>query len=788
MPLTHALALATHQRFALQLARSSVWCENQMDDDFHHQMEGEALPSRKRGVGRRRCVVGAALLLLLAAQTRASDAAWHYPDAPLRAHFQVAAGEELALIDFPWQETLAIAPSRFAARHQAGERQVRVVAVSSNSATLLVDCRSLAAESPVTLYAITNQTPLQADTTLADPQPVGVTIRRAGAHEAPPTWEQLRFMASRPQPVAAFKLEGLIPVSSGDEAPRKWYQPSWRRPVYVACLSGRLLVPQSGSYRLALKGPEPLYLVIDGKLVLEHATPRRGGADEWLATAPLELPAGLLRYEVYTLATRYIRLQAGWQGPGESQIVPLPATALISAHEPRPLCFEERDAAFPLGIDYHLEPSYTLHERHTLFTPLTLRALYRSSAAEEPVARWYHAQQLLGTGLVCRVVVTNSGPCRVELTLTDSDGQSRRTQRELRLPDLATHEYRLAAQLAGLPPYGYEDDPAQPEVHLRGTLPAALPLTVSATLTAPDGQQQTWQAEVHLQRGWGRLALPPTTLHQLAALQWEVRHAAVTVAAGSLRVQRSPFSELPTAASGTLLTIDDQPTLLIAPQASRGHPAAMAPLPPGAQLLLLDGFLTTLPHRNGVNGADFDRELMATLALYHAKRRELAANPIRYRRQRLQAPAASGLPTPGPLVTLARLDTLRPADVVVVAPDIVAPAAGETLAQFERRLATLVALLQEALPATVVLLTPPPGLVLDESTGASASAREIRPYAEVVQRVADALGTTVADLYTICQTHPEPPPVAEGRLTAAGQRLAAEVVARAVAGWQTQSN
>jgi hypothetical protein len=52
----------------------------------------------------------------------------------------------------------------------------------------------------------------------------------------------------------------------------------------------------------------------------------------------------------------------------------------------------------------------------------------------------------------------------------------------------------------------------------------------------------------------------------------------------------------------------------------------------------------------------------------------------------------------------------------------------------------------------------------------------MRPYAEAVLRVADAMGITVADFYTMCHTREATLAVADGR------RLAAETLARTLVG------
>jgi hypothetical protein len=58
----------------------------------------------------------------------------------------------------------------------------------------------------------------------------------------------------------------------------------------------------------------------------------------------------------------------------------------------------------------------------------------------------------------------------------------------------------------------------------------------------------------------------------------------------------------------------------------------------------------------------------------------------------------------------------------------------------------------------------------------------MRPYAEAVLRVADAMGITVADFYTMCHTREATLAVADGAITPDGRRLAAETLARTLVG------
>lgn len=99
---------------------------------------------------------------------------------------------------------------------------------------------------------------------------------------------------------------------------------------------------------------------------------------------------------------------------------------------------------------------------------------------------------------------------------------------------------------------------------------------------------------------------------------------------------------------------------------------------------------------------------------------------------------------PPDLVAVVRLLGAERSGTVILAPEIRGRAAGEDLGAFERRLAAAAGLFTEALGSELLLVTPPPNL-----TGGAADMRE---YAAVIHRVADAYGLRVADIYTLSRT------------------------------------
>ena len=730
----------------------------------------------------------AALLVALAALpagAQAPDPPWRHADAPLRAVFSLSEGQRFALVELP-ALCLSNAPlARVAAYHGESPRPIRVAATGSNTVSLLVNGDGLPAGAEIAVYAFTNGPAIQPDAAFADPQPVSVTILKAGANEAPPTWEEMHFMSTRPEALRTrFLLEGLIPVSSAEEGPRKWYQGSWKRPVYVARLAGRMLVPASGDYRFAFRGRHPVYLLINGRLVFQ-AGARRRSDDDWAQSAPLSLPAGLADYVVLTLCDRTLPLRMGWMPPGAGEVAELPQSLLLTGAGPVAARLERLGATLHAGADYALEPSYAFHGGEPRFTPVVLRSLHAAwEGASDVGCRWQADNTLLGESPTCRLVTTNRGLLAVDLVVSNAQGKTDTARLNVILPDTIGNEYRLATRLFGVPAIAYDDDPVHPEIHLRGTAPDSLPFDLSAWITPREGGERRYRETVTLRQGWTRLVLPVGTAHDIEAIRWEVGHAGVTVQTGALRFLRQPFASLPGDLDGDYLVVGETPAVLLPRRASSGQPPPFAGLRAGQQVTLLDGFLAPPGLGGGDNGAAFDRQFLADIQVFGARIPGLAAQAVRYRRQSVRGlRAALDARTLDRLAPLARLALLQPSDIVVIAPEMIGPAAGETLDDFERRLAALAGLLRDALPAQVVLMTPPPGLLPAEMLPpVPAGGDPMRPYAEAVLRVADALGITVADFYTMCHTREATLSVVDGALTEAGRRLAAETLARTLAG------
>jgi hypothetical protein len=654
-----------------------------------------------------------------------------------------------------------------------GGRPCRVLAVSSNDMALLVNCAGLPAGSPVAVYAITNGPQAAPDAPFCDPLPVEVIVRRAGGHGAPPSWSNVVFLANRRAPQVVFRLPAFEPVAS--ESPHAWHKGGWERPTYLAQFRSWLVVAAAGVYRFGVRGEFGTYLLVDGQVVAQQADARE---DDLSPGREVYLAAGLHRIEVFTIGEHRLRVGVAWMQPGRSSWESLPAACLAAGAAPVPTRFEQLGKVLHAAASWTLAPSYRFCDSPVQFTPVRFDSLHANwEGGSNVTCEWFFRGRSLGRGASLRHVFAEIGLLPVELRLRNALGIRSATVLLVDVPERASSEYRVAAGLVGLPAVCYEDDAVRPEIHVRSTVPTEVPLEARAILVRSDGREETVAAAVAIDRTWGRLVLPAGHARDLLSVSWEIDHAGVAVARGRLRLLRPPFAALPAGLDGDLLLCDGDPCVLVPRQGSRGVVETTAAVRPGQRLVILDGFSGEgSPPADDLSG--FDRRLLDSLAAaFHGGG---ATNDLRYQRitfSTLLAPLQSqGYDR---LAPLARVGECRDADVVVVAPDCAAARSGtETPAEFERRLAALVGLLRDGVGAEVVLVTPPPG----NPSATDGNADPGRALAEIVMRVADAGGASVADLYTLCRTSSpasEVPAVLPGD---AVRSLAAEAIARLLAG------
>ncbi len=725
--------------------------------------------------------VGAAVALSLGvAWADAAAVEWRESGAKSRLALQLREAAPVAVVEWPRTLLDSKSGAQFSAYYDGEARGVRVADTSDEGYTLLVDTRGVAAGSEMTLYAGAGT---MKDTAVVDPLPVAVAIHQAGAFEAPPSWEEMRFMATEPPEGAVeFRLDTIRGFTNEDEDVTKWYRASWKRPSYVAKLSGRLIVAEAGEYSLGVRSGQPCYLTLNGSLVAADTSLRRA-SEEWSGGAPLRLEKGLHDFTVLVVCEKTVSVEMGWRKPGGGAYERIGSESLFPDRRPLAYRVEHRDAEINTGISYELGAPYGFWGSEVVFTPLTLEALTKGaapSAGDVLETRWSAAGALLGMGATVKLVATNRAALPVELVVAAKDGGRAQAELEIKLPGEFRRQYRVAAELVGVPAVAFEDDPAEPEVHLRGNSPESLPLTITAWVTDRRGVEESFFKVVRLKRGWTRYKLPSYHMRDLERIRWSVLHAGVEVERGELQIGREPFTVLPTATDGSYLEIEDALAALVVPRASRSGAEAVSGLESGAKVMILDGFLEE--NAAVVNGAGegLAARLERALAPSADSPGEASAS-IEVRRVASGAVSdGAQRRTLGEMDLLAGLAELDPADLAVVAPDFRLLTRNSELSTFERNLTALVSLLERGVAARVVLLTPLPGQLVFEIDG---EARDLTPeYAEVVMRVADVMGLRVADLYTQWHTRGQGSPLEGGRLTSAAMEMVVEVLSRELAG------
>ncbi len=707
-------------------------------------------------------------------RAQAPQPPWRFADASARLVFAAPTGSDYALVRLPAQLPDGACVGQVRVASESGERPSRVLAVGTNELNLLVGCVGLAPGTPVAVYALTNGSLPRVDATFVDPLPVDVTVQRAGGHDAPPSWQDMYFLAHRQAAEqVAFRLPGFVPFES--QSPAAWYKGGWERPTYVAQLRSWLVVTEPGEYVFALTGRTVAYLLVNGRLWVEQA---RDQKEDWTVGEPVLLGAGLHRLEVYTICEKHLRAQVGWRPPGQTTIESLPANRLATGADPVPGRWERLGQVVHAAAAWKLGPAYRFQGLATYFTPVQFDSLHAAWEGVEQVScTWSSRGRPLGEGATVRTVLAETGLIPVTLRVRTALGMQASAELLVDVPARVAREYRVAGRLTGMPSVCYEDDPVRPEIQVRSTVPPEVELQVQAERVLIDGSVQTVREPVNLQQTWGRLSLPAGFALDLAAVHWQVRHADAVVASGRVRLVRPPFDRLPTGLDGDLLLAGEDVCVLVPRQGSHGDPASLPALRAGARLVVLDGFLCGAAGA-AETGSEFDAGLLENVRIRAARPGQNDALQLRYQRisyATLMAPLSSQVFDR--LAPLARLSELRGADVVVVAPDLGGVDAGEPGGDFERRLAALVTLIGDGVGARVVLVTPPPGLVRLADV-----ADPSRLYAESIVRVADACGASVADVYSLCRARAAATDAPAGSLPPAWQALAAEAIAHTLTG------
>jgi hypothetical protein len=224
--------------------------------------------------------------------------------------------------------------------------------------------------------------------------------------------------------------------------------------------------------------------------------------------------------------------------------------------------------------------------------------------------------------------------------------------------------------------------------------------------------------------------LPEWRAADCERIDWLVRDGKDELARGTAKFIAPPFDEMPDGVHGDALTQGGTNCIFMARRYGRMTAPYALQRAQGEGAVFVDGF----------GGA-------ASNLLSVALDRALEGNAPPLERTvdvRELVTADEALFAPLDLVSVLNLLHEVRSGTVVLAPEIKGVAVGEDLGVFERRLAAVAGLFTEARGCELVLVTPPP-----EMAGGAA---DMRDYAAVIHRVADAYGLRVADVYTLTKT------------------------------------
>ena len=494
----------------------------------------------------------------------------------------------------------------------------------------------------------------------ADLPPVHLRIRLAGAREAPPTIDDMLFMAARPAIREwTFDIPEVCTVTNGYKGVR-WFEPSWKRPTYLFEYSGLINVPAGADYTFYVRKPffGPAYLLINGEPIVDfpnrgsrpwrrgHGAPpgaaHRMPPESWLEGGTIHLEKGGAEFRALGFCERRADFGIKWKTAAQPEPVPIPASLFARAEKLR-------------------------------FTDVGRPLVYRAADA----------------------------------------------------------------RLAGVSPFCFAEDAVRPEIHVRSNVAkvevsVALRLKPEAAARNAGVDVLATTSTVSLVKGWGRVEMPEWRAADCERIDWIVRDGDQKdeLAKGAARFIEPPFDEIPDGVYGDALVRGGTNCVFVSRRFGRMTTPEASGSPRGDQTVFIDGF-------GGIESN----------LLFAALGRALDGEPPTLSRTISVCDLVSAddaLFGPSELTAVVRLLEEVQSGLVVLAPEIGGVAAGEDLGAFERRLAAVAGLLTEALGCELVLVTPPSDM--------AGGAADMREYAAVIHRVADAYGLRVADVYTLSRT------------------------------------
>lgn len=621
---------------------------------------------------------------------------------------------------------------------------------------------------------------------------VGVTVRQRNSPTLPNTWDRFLYFWEKSSggamsgvepgmeiddfPAMMLRLTDQQPSASGrathdkravDAGKKTEWRDRYGRPAVLVRMESQVMFPSDGEYRMAISCRDSGYILVDGELALaveSGATP-----DTWRTSEPRSYSAGMHTLEVMTGSTDP-ELRVGWSLPGSSEIVPFGADTLLA---PGPVAdgrLELRGKFLHANFSHTAMDPYRFRDMPGVFMPVRFTDISRNPGGAMLTARRWNVDGHTLEGSSPVHIFTEPGQYRVGLTVADNLGATGGCERVVDVRTRVVQEYAVDFEVGGLPPACFAADPISPYMVAWGKGPAGVVFRVTwSFLDSSTNEISGGATNVTLLGPAVKVNFGKHDVGSLRSLAWSVSVADKAIKRGRVSFDRAPFAAWPESVVADRLCDRAGTRTVLVTSMERADETYGEPEngpPPEGPVVLLDD--TLVPYV--APGAA--RETYADILprLLEGDRKVTYAS--------LAPPEESG----DSLKSLAKFVALPKAAgegsdrTVVLSMGIHDLMLGGDVDSFERGLTVMVDKLL-ALKVSVVLVTPPPYAGMEA---------RLRPMAVAVRRIGDARGLMVADLYTAFMgLRQEGGPLFEIDtlgLTARGHRLAADRIARSVAG------
>lgn len=717
----------------------------------------------RRSAGHRRVPVGwmpaalcaAAALAMGAAPALAERRAWLAPELTRRAYLTVPGefGRKL-LVRIPTEPDNPAAPPFAAFDAAGGTAECQVAFASEREVFVLVAARNADRGREYAIYFGSDPKPgFEPPPPEPDPTPVQVEVIDAGGHAVPNSWEKMRYMmaqGSRSGELSYYpSLDALGEARSQEKRDRQ----------RIVIARSYLLCASEAVYRFAVDCEDAGFLLLDGQLVAEWPGEHDGGA--WREGGPVLVKAGPRRLEfVSRSARRRPQLRIGWRPEDQASVAPLPASLLLAAVAADPVRVER--------LSQTLHPSFVTRQRRAYqfagcdatFFPVEFRSTTENWLSTAVRCRWEFGDGSTGEGAAAGHVYTRPGVYAATLEVRDGLGFVRRWQDTVDCRETVPRPYSIHGEMTALPAVCYAADTVEPRLRLATSFPWTNNLSVTGELAMRDGRRRAMDVTDLNPFREDSCPVVAGRAGDVAWFAWSVKHQGVEIEHGRVEFLTPPFARLPARVDGDRLYDAEGVRLVLIPDAGPG-PTAPGLGRSALRIVCVDDSLVPATDAKGPVVA-YDQILASALG-------QRVASVTR-----IQIPDWSARSEAyGPLLKLALVPELvdRSADVVVLSVglrdmlDAVPPPA------FERQAAALCDIIAGTRRQAVVWVAPPPY---------PPDADRVRPYAAAVQRMAEARGIRVADLYSAFRSAGErdgalfsPDSIAP---SARGQLLAARVI------------